>query len=83
MADADLLASLNAKVVAYESAGMTDHVKRVKARIAQLEKADKAPALAPAKKAAAKKTTARKATKTSAAAKKSAATRAAKKSKET
>lgn len=79
MANADLMAALHAKVVAYESAGMTDLVKRVKARIAELEKADKAPAPAVAKKPAAKKTTARKATKTSAVAKKSAATRAAKK----
>lgn len=81
MADADLLAALNAKVVAYESAGMTDHVKRVKARIAELNKADKALAPDVKKAAPAKKSAAHKATKASKAAKKSAATKAANKEK--
>lgn len=40
MAD-DLMAALQAKLVSYESAGMADHVKRVKARIAELEKGEK------------------------------------------
>ena len=40
MAD-DLMAALQAKLVSYESAGMTEHVKRVKARIAEVEKGEK------------------------------------------
>lgn len=61
MADG-LKAALESKLVAYESAGMTDHVKAVKARLAQLEKPAKAPAAvkAAAPAAAATKAPARK-----------------------
>lgn len=50
-----VLNALRSKLVAYESAGLDDLVKRVKARIAELEKAEKK-AEAPAKPVAAKAT---------------------------
>lgn len=70
MADG-LMAALQSKLVTYENAGMDDHARRVKARIAELEKAAKAPAAPaaavpkaePVKKAAAPKKAAKKAKK--------------------
>jgi hypothetical protein len=44
MADNDLRAALERNLAAFESAGMTEDVKAVKARLAELEKADESEA---------------------------------------